>query len=446
MLIDTRRILEHRFSETFPELTLTAVEEIAIPVSKVDIEVLGELTSQIPPATEYILRFVELGINSADSLASALGISMALCLELVADEVRAGNLAFTNFNTDVVTISHAGTNVLRTCLSKSPKVTTRSYLFDTTDSWGIASSTVQSFLTQKDLRNLNFDFAKLLKAKNETIQKDSIDPVILNRRSSGALKGERFEIQQVRRVIRRRHGYVLGQLLIYFDGKTKNDFILLIDGARSIAHEAWLRKSGGLSSIGVDLEILPSEEALDATSQIAALPPIESIELDPDGGVVAPYDHPEYLNDALDNSKHRFLVFSPWVGGAIVNDNFRYRLEKLLQRNVKVCIGWGFGTDRESEKSKNSREALNRLLRLAKKYDNFRFVKFDDSHAKVLLYDDIYISTSFNWLSFRGDKRRPYRTEIGEKRTDSRVVNDRYERMLEEASNHGRRMTEDLIP
>ena len=61
MLIDARRILEHKYREVFPNLQLAAVTELAIPVSKIDVEVLGEVVKPIAPITEYLLRFVDLG-------------------------------------------------------------------------------------------------------------------------------------------------------------------------------------------------------------------------------------------------------------------------------------------------------------------------------------------------------------------------------------------------
>ena len=111
-----------------------------------------------------------------------------------------------------------------------------------------------------------------------------------------------------------------------------------------------------------------------------------------------------------------------------------------------MTIGWGFGTDRESEKSKNHSSALRRLQKLTNHYKNFNFVKLDESHAKVLIYDDTYIATSFNWLSFKGDKNLTYRTEIGEKRTNKKAVDDRYKFMIEESLARGQKMTEGLIP
>jgi hypothetical protein len=36
-----------------------------------------------------------------------------------------------------------------------------------------------------------------------------------------------------------------------------------------------------------------------------------------------------------------------------------------------------------------------------------------DTHAKVLIWDDTWVSSSFNWLSFRGDPSKTFRQEEG---------------------------------
>jgi hypothetical protein len=35
------------------------------------------------------------------------------------------------------------------------------------------------------------------------------------------------------------------------------------------------------------------------------------------------------------------------------------------------------------------------------------------THEKVLIFDETVVTASFNWLSFRGDSRRPLRRESG---------------------------------
>jgi hypothetical protein len=63
-------------------------------------------------------------------------------------------------------------------------------------------------------------------------------------------------------------------------------------------------------------------------------------------------------------------------------------------------------------------------------------VRLPNTHAKILIYDDVYITSSFNWLSFKGDPSRTYRMEEGtliEGAAQADRVHERYSRVLDEA-------------
>ncbi len=124
---------------------------------------------------------------------------------------------------------------------------------------------------------------------------------------------------------------------------------------------------------------------------------------------VGVHEHPELLTSALNGAKRRMLLIAPWVKGGVVNTDFVAALERRLRAGVQVHIGHGYGPD-----DKGSDDfALRKLANLADRYDNLRVVRLRNTHAKILIFDDQWITTSFNWLSFRGDPNRTYRMEEG---------------------------------
>lgn len=78
-----------------------------------------------------------------------------------------------------------------------------------------------------------------------------------------------------------------------------------------------------------------------------------------------------------------------------------------------------------------STNTINRLKNLSSRYDKFTFVRVKNTHAKILIFDDIWVSTSFNWLSFRGDSDRTYRMEEGTLVSITTRVEKEYQRYLE---------------
>lgn len=128
--------------------------------------------------------------------------------------------------------------------------------------------------------------------------------------------------------------------------------------------------------------------------------------------MVAVYEHPEYLWDAFTTAKERILIISPWITKAVVDQEFMRALRLKLHEGVSIYIGYGLD-ERESEKPLVS-SAERELLEEHKKYERFFMRRLGDTHAKVLIKDSEYIiTTSFNWLSFRGNPHKKFREEWG---------------------------------
>ncbi|WP_086769818.1 phospholipase D-like domain-containing protein [Streptomyces bobili] len=128
--------------------------------------------------------------------------------------------------------------------------------------------------------------------------------------------------------------------------------------------------------------------------------------------VLEVHEHAPLLVDALNTAQEQLLIISPWIRAAVVNDRFIKSVRRLLESDVAVVIGYGI----DDGKSVNERDRAveKKLQSLAAEFENFRFIRLGDTHAKVLIVDHSYaVVTSFNWLSFRGDPNRPFRDERG---------------------------------
>ncbi len=442
-MIDRYKLLEKKFANVHNHLLLVGIENIAIPVTKVELEVLGQQIDSILPTTEFILRFVDLGINDVEALSNALGFDKLLIENLVILEEANGNLKL-DYASSTMKLTFQGRETLTTKLATTPKITTKSLLFDNS-LWALAHWNLGDFQTKSSLDKAKVEYTTLSKSKKSRVSQTDFDITLVNRELARQSKKIKFEAHQLHRIVNRRNGFKIAKIMIYYSEGVGSDFLLIVDDERSIEHENYLKSLGGLQSLGFDFEKVESGEKILAM-QVADIPG-EVIENSGDGGSILPYEHAPWLEHALENSKKRLLIMSPWVNDRVVNRAFIEQIERLLSRNVQVVIAWGFGTDRESEAKKSSSWSLRQLLRLSRRYDkNFRFIKMNESHAKVLISDDVYIATSFNWLSFMGDKRRKYRTEFGEMRNLPSIVNQRYDLMLAECQQQGQPMTEELIP
>jgi hypothetical protein len=131
------------------------------------------------------------------------------------------------------------------------------------------------------------------------------------------------------------------------------------------------------------------------------------------------HEHPQIFRDALLNTKNRLLIISPWIKNAIVDDKFIKALEKLLNNDVEVFIGYGIGDERKTKNNPNPKlpidsQAKLKLEELKKRHSNFTFKNIGNTHRKLMVSDERFaIVTSFNWLSFKGDPKEKPRDEYG---------------------------------
>lgn len=146
--------------------------------------------------------------------------------------------------------------------------------------------------------------------------------------------------------------------------------------------------------------------------------------------VLSVYEHPPLLRSALETAAKRLLIVSPWIRANVVNDDFMKMLTECLSREVQVTIAYGIGKRDLGEKDQD-KQARESLEALARAFPNFRFVRKGNTHAKVLLLDDrFFVTTSFNWLSFRGDPNQPMREEEGTLIADPQAVEAYYRSLL----------------
>ena len=142
------------------------------------------------------------------------------------------------------------------------------------------------------------------------------------------------------------------------------------------------------------------------------------------------FEHPGYLQDALNKSGRRLIIVSPWLRAAVIDRAFMSKLENLLDGGVEVHIGWGISSS-EQEEPNADRSVLRRLEELGTRFRSLNVCRLGNTHSKVLISDDRYvIVTSFNWLSFRGDLRSARSVMSAARSCPTKYVDEQATRML----------------
>ena len=141
------------------------------------------------------------------------------------------------------------------------------------------------------------------------------------------------------------------------------------------------------------------------------------------------YEHRPLLEEALKDSKERLMIISPWIRASSVDKRFLQQFENLLKRGVEVFIGYGLGENDHDKKYQSDIQAEKNIQKLANQYkENFKLKRLGNTHAKILISDTKFaVTTSFNWLSFRGDRDRTFRDERGTLVSDPQKIDELFD-------------------
>ncbi|TNC17495.1 hypothetical protein FHE66_10170 [Georgenia sp. 311] len=433
------QLLKRRFGDERPGMHLLAVEEAAVPVTVVQADVLAQERKPLPIIEEFLVRLVAAGVHTGPDVAEMLGLQRDQVLEAAAIQVSENNLRRSG---GALALTSQGAEVVRNLAATQPVVKTLPIVFDRLV-WRLADYNRSSLMTKKDAQEQG---RQLLPAR----QKARIGLGDVTAEGFNALlsardgRERRVEILRVRKVSPNTHRYLPAQLLVYGDpARREVALALCIDGELQANHGLALDAINAVDRLGLSVGLPEPRPVLDAdlesqrvgladVQQLAAAEPEQVPVTSTARGVarfavrsVGVFEHPDLLTEALDASVRRLLIISPWVRSAVVTTDFVSKLERRLRAGVEVTIAHGYGDD----DSGSDETALKRLANLASRFrDRFMLTRLKNTHAKILIFDNQWVTTSFNWLSFRGDPERTYRMEEGTLVSIVEKVDEAYDR------------------
>lgn len=433
------RLLHRRFGDARPGMQLLAVEDAAVPVTIVQADVLAQERKPLPIMEEFVLRFVAAGIDNGPDVARMLGIAVDQVLETAAIQVSENNLSRRG-GAGHLALTVQGTEVVRALAATQPVLKQLPVVFDRLV-WRLVDYTRSGLMTKKDAQERGMHILP-------AAQKSRIGLLDVTAEQFNALLTARegreksVEILRVRRVSPNTHRYLPAKLLIYGDeARAELELAVCIDGEMRTDHGLALDAIDAVKRLGLsfgpsearpildeELEVQRVDVTTDAENApgvVASAAVSPSVFEEPQVRSVSVFEHAELLAEALEGTKKRLLIISPWVRSAVVTTDFIAKLERRLRAGAEVTIAHGYGND----DSGSDAYALKRLENLAARYrDGFTLARLRNTHAKILIADGTWVSTSFNWLSFRGDSDRTYRMEEGTMVRIPEQVDEAYER------------------
>src|SRR6266853_5853542 len=436
--------------------------EVGLPVYRLNILALVQLRKSFPPIEEFVMRTVHAGFRSVEDIGGLLGLSRATVEGTLSNLIRADLVVERNDSS--VTISQDGATALQEEAHIKPISQTLAIDFDglvRTPKWYGR----HGLLTIQQIESIGLMPIRGFPPKRPTVAELNPNDVFDVLRLAAGVADDAKVLLKVRDITRYRRLFLRAILLIYRAG---NDVQVgfAIDGRLSEDHEMAFIRAGGIEKLAIkqSLQMAASDLATETGKGVAGVTKkveddarklkrkaavakfraevarqnieraageeekqaaerdlaiagediktaeqaLQQFEVRP----LAVYEHPKLLREALSTSKTRLMIISPWIRKAIVDDEFLGVLRGTLSKGVAVYFGYGI--DRKGKPDDGDAEAFAKLKLLSQNFSNFSFFRLGDTHAKVLIKDrEFYITTSFNWLSFKGDPKRTFREEWG---------------------------------
>ncbi|RAG82355.1 hypothetical protein DN069_27940 [Streptacidiphilus pinicola] len=447
-------LLAVRFHNARPGLELVTIIDAALPVAPLTLSVEAQERKQLPLLDEFVLRLVSAKVNTTDGIGGVLGLEPSLVAKAVAEQFSLDHLTYGRRQPD----TPAGRSPLRLTdkgqRAANELTITRPQRTEMVFVWDQLLRKVRPYDRHAVITKYRAgedDLMLLPAGQHGDVQAADLSLGDLNLLLKD--REDKREILVIRRVAQAPAArYLPAKVLVYADeARTDLQLGVVVDGELSHPHEIALLGCGGAQALGITVEAAPPRPTLHPDFERARIPLAEvtrrragaaqsqgafsdSADLPHEEErdeirAISVFEHPDLLDEALTSARRRILLISPWIRKKIVTTDFIAKLEGRLRAGVQVDIAYGY-SDKPEE---SDADAIRRLHNLARRYsENFRFTRLKSTHAKVLLFDDVWITTSFNWLSFKGDPTRTFRSEEGTLVRGHDTADEQHQRYLDQ--------------
>jgi hypothetical protein len=425
--IETEILAKPEIAEYYgKDYELLTIQPFLYPYYRVEMKCTVREYSSLPLADEYLLKAIEKGIDDVEKLKHFMGLEA-----VVFDDIFA-NLHFQGLiqKNPILHLTETGKETLTT-LEQSKCLFEEVYAFIDGVTGKIIKGSIRNSKEDgkvekikpliKYPRTENLERFYTVK-ENITLYKALFDSLKNffskekpDKKKSEAPKKELVEITEILDQPRKINQKIW--LLFFRYHEQGDDRILVLEDdlhVNSNMTEFINEQEGkGIKVISLskpkDEKILPEKKI--NRQKIETINDIDKL---PNGTTISTYKHPIVLEKTLKEATSQILINSPWITQQVIDARFKAHLENALTRQVHVTIIYGFGGDKmgKSDIDPKTEKYFDSLKKQYKKY--FEIKKTKGNHAKVIICDDQFmVVTSFNWLSFKGDKSRPLRTEYG---------------------------------
>ncbi|MEV6527472.1 hypothetical protein AB0M43_36660 [Longispora sp. NPDC051575] len=441
-MADATVIAARRYADAYPGFRLAFPVEVAVPMSRLTLELLVQERRPLPVVEEYALRLTHAGVTKIGDIARYLGLDDAPVTDAIVAQMQEENLehrpdphggrmlVLTPNGIDAATDLQAVT-ILRVEAER---------IFDRL-AWKAVDYTARELIHADDVKADGI--VTLPSTRTGDVDLADITPRALNKllnSRSDRREPPPLQILSVETILRETRWYLPAVLLVYQAiGANDTRFAVTVNGARSTPYEQALDATGGYDRLKINIQPSAGEPALPielTTQRVAhdrvvgwhrqtawatpATPGDVSAETEDSKAArheldtapvraVPAFEHRHLLAEALTTARRRLLLVTSSVRDAVAGDFFDHLETALRRKGMRVTIVYTNSDNR----SDHDRDAIGRLRKLAERHTNLTLVAHPGPASAALIYDNTWINSNFGWLSYRGDPTHTYRSEEG---------------------------------
>ncbi len=461
-----------KFAHDRPGFRLVDYAEVGLPIYRIRIQAVLLRYKKIPPIEEFILKALNSGLTSAEDISEFLGLELIIINAGLAELLRTDNISLSapaGSRMQELALTKKGKSTLQEAELVMPEERTLEIEFDGLLRKPFFLSPVLYHLKPRELKDEGRKEIPPFPAKRPEVENLDLQEVGNVIRQQGDAADHKKELLAIKAIDYRQRLFMPAVALVYkANSGSEIQVAFVLDGRITEDHEIAFAQAGGPKKIGIEQSV--NSVAQNQTDDIvepkitSEIPPdrevekinksfsdaqseLEDLKADLDGAdneedkisvqekieevserlnqskselqalpvrQLEVYDHPPLLHKAIIDSQERLMIISPWIRSGVVNRKFIQEFEKMLKRGVQAYIGYGIAKEEDPNRYQSDIQAERDLKNLSEKYDNFSFVRFGDTHAKIIIMDRKFaVQSSFNWLSFRGDPNKTFRDEAG---------------------------------
>jgi len=456
--ISTLRLSE-RYAEYYPDYKLLSCESAALPMFKVFFRAIVRRGASFSPIEEFVLRAIALGLRRSEGISLMFGVD-----EGIVDDCLIGL-----WQRDLVDFpSYEGIRGFRLTMQGELALAELTEMVSSEEDMTLYYDKVlmaprvvnPSAVISGDLGELS-EIRVIGERKKKKVEVDDLKLDQINRSLEEVEGTQDTEVLNIKHIVSQTKVLVRCDLLIFESLDAMHHRVdIAIDERIQPEYGTIIEESGIEKFLGINFEKPVVEESseyqpLDMVlkqisikaehtnrkryEQISELDSLNDAPVDEgviDAATGRPksveevihrfldtFEHRDYLEEAFSRASQRLLIISPWIKTQVVNAKFCFALESLARRNVLIHIGYGL-VDKYKLEDGNHPLAVTNLQNLASEFPNIVFAFLGATHAKMLLWDNNIINSSYNWLSFAGDPKRTYRQEVGTLLRNSPQIDD----------------------